>query len=633
MNGKRASLPRTILAGLGTGAIATLVLCEIELVLTLTIDKVPPATLLGPSWPLLVAIYMALGAAAGLLLAVGLWLLKGLLRLERALVSPLAAFRRIWLLGVPAYLLFFYLNDEVLHPAMHPRVLWLDAFLLLAFIFLPLAWARRATPGPSRAGKGLALASLLVALISFAPLILTESSSENIPVPAARAKRAFNIVLVTIDTLRARQLGCYGYPRPTTPVIDRLAKEGIRFTNAHTEITQTDPSHATMFTGLHATNHGLTRNGWSLREENVTLAERLQAAGYRTFAAISVQHLSSHFGFMQGMETYHNSSLWDRFFLYSRSKHSFFSIPILLRSDAITMLIGKPIVPIYRRADGATDDFLRWLENQDGSAPFFAWLHYFDPHAPYEPLAEWERRFIGLPLALPEGVDWDDGAKLRFDRYDAEIAFTDAQVGRVVEALAARGFDDRTLIVVTSDHGESLGEHAHRGHNGKAYDEILKVPWIMRLPGQIPDGVTVEDPISLVDMTPTLLAFVGLPVPDTLDGKVISLTLPGGEGSPARSRAILARSETWHDELHLGVVQNGFKMIETRRLSTGEVMFPSELYDLKRDPMELNDLADQEEARLSHLQHALRAMLVDVRSQRELDSQTRRLLRSLGYIE
>jgi arylsulfatase A-like enzyme len=621
------------LAGLFAGAVASLLLCEVEMALTLAVEDMSVEDMLGPAWPWLMALYTAAGAMAGLLLALLLWLLRRPLGVESALTAPMAVFRRFWILAIPFFLLFVYLNDEVLHPAMNPWVMGLDAIVVLAATVSAFRWIRRAAPGASRLGKELLVASIGLALISLVPLVFARQRPAGPPLPRVEAERPANVVLVVIDTLRAAQLGCYGYPRPTSPVIDRLAREGVRFTNARTPVTQTDPSHATMFTGVYSTRHGLTRNGWRLTEQNITLAERLREAGYRTFAAVSVQHLSEHFGFMQGMDDYHNNSPLDRFYLYGRSNHSFLSLPIILRSDVIAAFLGRPLQPNYRRADGATDDFLAWLSDHHDSVPFFAWIHYFDPHSPYEPLPDWEERFTHLPPALPPGMSWGEDAKRRFDGYDGEVAYADAQLGRIVEAIDWRGLRERTLIIVASDHGESLGEHDRSGHFGRPYEEVMRVPWILRLPGTLPAGAVFERPASLVDMTPTLLAFLGLPVPDGLDGRVLPLPLHGLVEMPFPPRAILARTETWRDELHLGVVKDGFKMVETRSLTTSRITSKPELYDLRSDPSELEDLAQTQGERLASLRRALRPILVGAAGQGELDEQTRQLLRSLGYVQ
>ena len=622
-----------IVAGVVTGAIAGLLLCEVELALTLAFHNVDAVRLLGPAWPFLLAIYSAAGAAAGLLAALALWPLRRAFRLEAALSQPTAFFARFWILSLGFFIFFVWVNNEVLHPAMNPAVLWLDAVVLLIAGAVGLKFIGRFRSPSPRFARAIAAVPILLALASLSPIALSRREVQRSILPRTTAERAVNVIVVTIDTLRASQLGCYGYPRPTSPVMDKLAGEGIRMSAAWTGSTQTDPSHASIFTGLYPPHHGVTRNGFDLPDANVTLAERLTAAGYETFAAVSASHLSSHFGYGQGFQTFRNCSRLDRFFPYSRSKHSFFSIPIVLRSDAVSMLLGKPLVSSVRPADGATHDFLQWLDGHDPSKPFLAWIHYFDPHAPYEPPPGYAERFASLPQAIPPGAARSAGVQDRFNQYDGEVAYADSQLGRIIEAIDRRGLKERTLILVTSDHGESLGEHHTRGHDGMPYDEIMRVPLMVRLPGTLPAGITMDTPASLLDVTPTILAFLGLPGPKGFDGRALPLPTPSMSHVTSPPRAIYAYSETWADRLQLGMVRDQFKLVESRVLSTGGVNSPAELYDLRHDPFELSNLAASEPDRAAGMGRTMSSVLKAAPRRGKLDDQTYRLLRSLGYIQ
>jgi arylsulfatase A-like enzyme len=629
---KPVSAPRAIALGALAGALGGLALCELELALTLGIDRVAPRLMLGPAWPALLAVYAAMGAASGTAAAIVLWAARGPLKLARAFERPGALFARLWIAAIPLFALFVWLNDEVLHPAANRAVFGLDVLLLLLAAVLVVALLRSGWASRPRTLALLALAPLAIAAITIGAALLGDHEGRGGGAPRAKAERPANVIVFTIDTLRAGQLGCYGYPRPTSPTLDALARGGVRFAEARTASTQTDPSHATMFTGLYPPRHGVARNGLRFRDEQVTLAERFRAAGYRTFGAVSAQHLSEYFGFGQGFEVFSNNSPLDRFYMYGRSKHSFFSIPILLRSDAIAGLIGRPLQPNYRRADGATGDLLAWLAGVRDDEPFFAWAHYFDPHSPYEPLPAFKARFDALPVTIPPGLEGVDGIRRRLNLYDGEVAYVDAQIKRVVDALARRGLTRRTLIVVTSDHGESLGEHGKRGHDGKSYEELLRVPLILSMPGTLPAGFTAETSASLADLTPTLLAFVGLPQPGGIDGRVLPLPVPALAAVRVPARTILARSETWADEIHLGAVRESQKLMETREVKTGRVANAPELYDLARDPLETKDLSRQSGARVRALSVALAPLLARGGSA-AVDGETRRLLRSLGYIQ
>ncbi|MDP3940502.1 MAG: sulfatase-like hydrolase/transferase, partial [Deltaproteobacteria bacterium] len=197
----------------------------------------------------------------------------------------------------------------------------------------------------------------------------------------------------------------------------------------------------------------------------------------------------------------------------------------------------------------------------------------------------------------------------------------------------ARGMRERTLIVVTADHGELLGERGERGHNGKAYEEVLHVPWVLRLPGYLPAGSVMEWPASLVDVTPTLLAFLGVPAPDKLEGAVLPLPVPGLVERKLPDRAIVARTETWDEELHLAAVEGDFKSMESRLVPSGDILAAPALFDLAKDPYELHDLASAEPGRLARLREALKPMLVTVEGQGPVDEQTKGVLRALGYVQ
>ncbi len=253
------------------------------------------------------------------------------------------------------------------------------------------------------------------------------SSGRTLAQPGAAA--GMNVLLVTVDTLRADRLGCYGYAGATTPTIDALSRTGLLFEQATTVSPITLPSHASIFTGLDVPNHGVRHNGtFSLDSKVTTMAESFSAAGYDTAAFISAFVLDRRFGLSQGFADYD-----DRF---ERAHDP-----------------GPGSYP-ERRADAVSDRAIDWLRARSTAQrdnPFLAWIHYFDPHGPYDPPAP----FAG---SLPGGD------------YDGEIAFVDQELGRVVETLRELGSLDQTLILVTSDHGEGLGEHGEATHADLIYD-------------------------------------------------------------------------------------------------------------------------------------------------------------------
>ncbi|HVN40349.1 MAG TPA: sulfatase, partial [Myxococcota bacterium] len=269
------------------------------------------------------------------------------------------------------------------------------------------------------------------------------------------------IVLVTIDTLRADHIGCYGLASAHTPTLDRLAAEGVRYEVALSPAPLTLPSHTTIMTGLDPDRHGVRHNSvFSLDPAVPTLAERLHARGYATAAFVGAFVLDRRFGLARGFDVYD-----DHF------------------GDRRSSLVGFA----ERRAGDVTDAFQRWL----AAAPprFFVWLHYYDAHASYDPPE-------GFKLSFP------------YDLYSGEIAYVDAQLGRALEALSARFDPAGTLVLVTSDHGESLGEHGELSHSYGVYEATQRVPLVARGPG-FTGGRVAHELARLADVTPTLLAEAG----------------------------------------------------------------------------------------------------------------------------
>jgi arylsulfatase A-like enzyme len=361
----------------------------------------------------------------------------------------------------------------------------------------------------------------------------------------ARGPEPWNLLLVTLDTTRADHLGAYGYSHVDSPSLDALAAEGLRYERVTTAAPLTLPSHASILTGLYPPRHGVRANGvYVLADEARTLAEVLREAGYETAAFVGAFVLDKRFGLAQGFDRYDDD------------------------------LSGgtRPTRYTYAQRDAArvTDATLAWLEQS--SEPFFLWVHYFDPHAPYAPPG-FDPKAVRVPFRTP---------------YDAEIGFADSQLARLLDSLASAGRDRRTLVAVTADHGEALLEHGEASHGLFAYEATLRVPLIVRFPDRRHAGTVVAAPVSLVDLMPSLLAWLGREVPADLDGRI----LPVEDEPEARERAIYFEN---YGPAHLfgwsplwGVVVDGMKYVHAPR---------PELYDLGRDPYESGDLYDAAEAR------------------------------------
>ncbi|HSD28950.1 MAG TPA: sulfatase-like hydrolase/transferase, partial [Vicinamibacteria bacterium] len=384
-----------------------------------------------------------------------------------------------------------------------------------------------------------------------------------------------NVLLVTIDTLRADRLGCYGYSGAATPVLDALAARGVRFTTSVAHAPLTAPSHASILTGLLPLGHGVRDNGsFVLPPSGTTLAEAFRDAGYGTAAFVSGFPLDHRFGFARGFETYDDRLL--------RGRDS------------------RRAPYVERTAAEVTRAAAEWIRG--ARAPWFAWVHYFDPHAPYEPPLDLAARFASSP-------------------YDGEVAFVDRELGR----LLAAGDPSRTLVLVTSDHGESLGEHGEATHGVFVYDATLRVPWVMAGP-RVPRGRVSPVVARGIDAAPTLLDYAGLRVPPSMQGRPLRPAADGREmeDAPAYAESLFCKLNLGWAPLHAWRTAR-WKLIEAPR---------PELYDLGSDPGETRDVSDGRTDDARDLRSALRRALVarppEASSAPGPDVQER--LRALGYL-
>jgi arylsulfatase A-like enzyme/Tfp pilus assembly protein PilF len=338
---------------------------------------------------------------------------------------------------------------------------------------------------------------------------------------------------VSLDTTRADRLGCYGHAAASTPHLDRWAREGVVFERALTPVPVTLPAHASLLTGLLSHRHGARDNThYRLPEGPETLAGRLAEAGYDTAAVVAAAVLDRQFGLDRGFGTY---------------------------DDAVS---GERLEVAERDATAVTDRALSVA--RDLTPPFFLFVHYYDPHADYEPPAPFSERFRSSP-------------------YDGEIAYVDQQLGRLRRELQALGRLEDTVVVVTGDHGEGLGEHGEATHGVFLYQSTLHVPLIVVAPGLWPAGTRVREMVSLVDVAPTLLELAGLPPAPGLDGRSLAGLV---KGAPAGARWLPLESEYGF---------NSFGWAPLAGLTDGRWKWigapEPELYDLESDPGEGRNLA------------------------------------------
>ncbi|HSE41023.1 MAG TPA: sulfatase, partial [Acidobacteriota bacterium] len=289
------------------------------------------------------------------------------------------------------------------------------------------------------------------------------------------SKKNYNVLLITLDTLRADRLGCYGYKEISTPNIDRLAREGTLFLDATTHVPLTLPSHTSIMTGKYPPLHGVHDNGgfYVSKSEN-TLAEILKHHGFTTAAFVSAYVLDSIWGLNQGFDTY-----YDKFENDPKE-------PVNLGA-------------VERKGGDVLKDAITWLDRHKGER-FFLWTHFYDPHAPYEPPPEYEQKYPGRP-------------------YIGEIAYTDFLVGKLLAHLDSLRLRENTIILLTGDHGESLGEHGESTHAFFIYDATLHVPMILWTPRRELHGNTVAQQVRTIDIFPTILQMTGIRVPEAIKGR------------------------------------------------------------------------------------------------------------------
>ena len=397
-------------------------------------------------------------------------------------------------------------------------------------------------------------------------------------IPPGALKRA-NLLFVTIDTLRPDRLGAYGSTAGLTPHLDRLAAKGIVFENVLAHVPVTLPSHTTLFTAKLPPRHGVHDNGtFRVGAEHETLALRLKSRGYETAAFVGAFVLDARFGLDRGFDRYDD---------YYGEKRAFASFTELER----------PAESVLAPAE-------TWLSGR-GSAPWFAWIHLFDPHAPYDAPEPFRSRFASDP-------------------YGAEVAYVDSALGEFLSKLDARGRLENTLVVVAGDHGESLGEHGEATHGTFAYNATLSVPWILWAKGLEPARFTPR--VRLVDVAPTVLDLLGIDLPAPVDGASLRASLR----APSRYEAPDSYFEALNPHLTRdwaplrGVVRGRHKFID---------LPIAELYDLAADPKEETNVVSGRAALASELRSALEREVEGAAPLRpSADEETLKRLESLGYL-
>jgi len=488
------------------------------------------------------------------------------------------------------------------------------------------------------------IAASVVPLLAVAALPTLQSLWR--PNPASEVAGLPNVLLIVMDTTRADHLSACGYDRPTTPTLEQLAAEGSSFRRAYAASPWTLPSHASIFTGRYPSEHGATREHPYLDSRLPTLAEQMTRRGYTTVAFARKSWLKDETGVMRGFEQF--------FDLYVRSTTALVSV----YRYGLARLHGSR----GDRDKGAmliNGRFTDWM-NRNGDRPFFAFINYDEAHEALRPPSPYRERFLGEKKDTPWGRERDADTKsyncgyvkytdeemsIFRDLYDAEIAYQDARMGEVFDDLRRRGLLDKTLVIVTSDHGENFGDHGLMGHRFCVYNSLLHVPVIVRLPGVVPVGESNDLPVE-IRLLPALIERVlagakerGGVIP--IDRLALTLREKGDPQSP-----ILA--ELYRQPLTADIWRKSTRVQQydrrLRAMILGDLKYiwasdgTEELYDLQMDPGELRNLAGERPEDVRRLADVLDAKLetLDIHEQGaapEFSKEMKKRLISTGYIE
>jgi arylsulfatase A-like enzyme len=449
----------------------------------------------------------------------------------------------------------------------------------------------------------------------------TADEAGGAPERAQAAGNRLNVLLITIDTLRADHMSLYGYSRETTPRLDALAKVGVTFDRAYTYWPKTRGSFVAMMTGRLAAGSGYGKTHPLLLDFNPTLAGLLKGAGYDTVAVVDNPNVAASLGYAKGFGRYRET--WEE--------------------EALPSEVD--------RARAITEDAVRFLQEARAERPFFLWLHYVNPHAPYTPPSPFDTRFLDEEAlrgpAVPAVDGFNGGVSRPWEvpgrglgyyvaQYDGEIAVTDAEVGRVLAALELSEVGERTLVILTSDHGESLGEHDYFfDHGQNLYDPSMRIPLVMAGPG-LAVGHRSEVLATTLDLVPTVLDAVKVSYPPGLDGRSL---LGSGKGRPGPRRPRLFGQ----NDRNLLAWDGRFKIVATPTEEGADYA----LYDRERDPGETRDVGAQVADELRAQREALERFRTRIDAQ---TARTRRLmhgrsgeerlspeacekLRAMGYIQ
>ena len=498
--------------------------------------------------------------------------------------------------------------------------------ILILLTALPLFWLARLRSTWRSLYRG-ALISSAAAVLFAVTIAVSAGSGQPTALSAVDGERP-NVLLISIDTLRADHLSCYRYGRQTSPNLDKLAAEGTLFETAISPTSWTVPSHMSLMTGQNPLEHGVRTAMTSLSAETETLAEVLRGNGYRTMAAIAGVTLSAKFGFYQGFDVYDDYS----------------ALP--LAPNAGNEITSERVIST---AMGLLSDWQADYRSQ----PYFLFVHMWDVHGMYNPPEPYDSLFDpdydGSYTSEDfwrwsvEGGDIDQSDISHIEAlYDGEIRYVDAELGRLFERLNQMGVEDNTLIVVTADHGDEFFEHGHVRHNRTLYDEVLHVPLIFKMPKKLPQGKRIPGLVRLADVSPTILSLAEIQTSPGEFGSLVSEPLLRGTDLSTEMKsdeeltlpARVALGELLGEKPMSSIRTESAKLIV--ELASGKAL---EMYDLRTDPSEQVNLVSQDSAAVAALLDAWESLSAELESvgqqlePKELDDEIRTRLKSLGYIQ
>lgn len=460
------------------------------------------------------------------------------------------------------------------------------------------------------------------------------------PAPAAEPAAweapadAPNIVIISIDMLRPDHLGCYGYERDTSPRIDAFAEEGALFENAVSSTSWTLPAHAALFTGLADSVHGCTDTDTRLDPSRVTLAERLAAAGYATAGFFSGPYLHPVFGLGQGFASYTDCSSYPEQALEAVAESG------TVDSDRLMLASHHDITnpTVYRNVKS-------WLD-ENTQSPFFLFIHMWDVHFDFIPPEPYDTMFDPDYEGTIDGRNFFFNDRINPDMpqrdlehilalYDGEIRWTDDHVGRILDDLDAKGVSDNTIVVILADHGTEFFEHNNKGHRTTLFEEVIRIPMIVRYPGRIEPGQRFDEQVRIMDVLPTVMDLAGAPPADDVMGQSLAPLLAGG----ALARDNLAISELFT----VGRELRSFRRND-RKMICDEKNDNVWMFDFRDDPREqrpvmdrgapmqwVRDLRRDEQIGRAWLRE-FRNLMPHATAGSEIPEELRRKLESLGYI-